>query len=78
DDIYVSIGMLDYDTHKNGAEHTDEKNAFFTEIDSLTEKLEAMKLEHASLKNYKICPGCGAKIDRDTAYCPKCGLKQEE
>lgn len=76
EDIYTDIGKLRYDEIKNSTDNSEKILADASEIDTITERLEAMKVEYASLRNYKLCPGCGAKIDRDVMFCPKCGKPQ--
>ncbi len=45
------------------------------ELDTLFDELEATKSLIAKTKNKIICPVCKAELDKDSAFCNKCGEK---
>ena len=58
------------------AEITDEKAAeLVTAINAKTEKIEALRREINNIKNKRVCPKCGASIDKNSVYCNFCGEK---
>jgi ribosomal protein L40E len=77
DDILIKIGTYVYDEYTDGALNNSEPiKAACVELKELYDQLNVLKEDLASKKNYKICEGCGAKIDRDMQYCHKCGKQQ--
>ncbi len=43
-----------------------------------TAQIEEMKKEVFKSKNKKICPECGAALDKNSLYCSVCGVKISE
>jgi len=77
DDLYLKIGQYYYDQIIDSSiDNSIPIQAACDEISQLQNELKALNDELASLKNYKICVECGTKIDREMAYCYKCGKQQ--
>jgi hypothetical protein len=73
----LKIGKYCYDEHADSTlNNSDAIQAACGEIDKLTKELKELHTGLAVLKKYKICPECGAKIDRVMSYCYKCGHQQ--
>lgn len=75
--LYQSLGRLKY-AESLGEES--EEGAYETIVAQISETLaeiKKMETEMASLRSWRLCVGCGAKIGSDMAFCPKCGTKQQ-
>ena len=73
-DVYRTIGESFYNAAKSGAE----QGAYTVQIqkvDELTAQIASLKEELRKVKGVTNCPICGAEIDKDAAFCPKCGAK---
>ena len=71
--IYSEVGKAVVEEYKMGndkgfAEKCEEVKAIEAQIAELQQKV-------LELKNASKCPGCGAEITTDVAFCPKCGTK---
>lgn len=69
---FAAIGKKLYESKKAG-EETPDFDAEMEEIDLLDAEIEAKKDAIAVLKNASRCPNCGADVDEDDPFCPKCG-----
>lgn len=47
-------------------------------ITALQQNIDAIHKKIAELKNIKLCSTCGAELELNTVFCPKCGSKQAE
>ena len=74
---YAAIGKKIYESYKNNEEIAEGLKENCGRIKSYEENIEAMSQKILELKNVKICTGCGAELEADMAFCPKCGAKQE-
>ena len=78
-DLYEEIGKKIYENHngeiKGNEEFLKEK---CTAIDELSTEIENARKEILVLNNKKICENCSSEIENNAAFCPKCGVKQEE
>lgn len=50
----------------------------FSIVDSAYEEIGKLKKEIMTLKGVKQCPGCGAEVASNAAYCPDCGTQMPE
>ena len=79
---YEQIGRLHYSELHNdtqSAEPVDnsaEIAELCSKVDETLAEIRAAENELAVLKNVKTCSQCGVKIDREMAFCPRCGAKQ--
>ena len=48
------------------------------EITKLTEEIEKLEAELASYSKTRKCAACGAKMDTEYKFCPKCGQEQPQ
>lgn len=76
DDALQNIGQLRYDEYKLGVDNNELIAAACAEVDGLAAQLEKMNIEMADIKNCRLCDACGAKVEKDMIFCPKCGTKQ--
>ncbi|MGI6069939.1 MAG: zinc ribbon domain-containing protein [Blautia sp.] len=67
------LGNLVYKRYVDGETMDEELSAVCEEITQHQTVIAKYREEIARLKGRKICGGCGESIDRDSAFCPKCG-----
>ena len=72
DKNYGSIGKKVYNSIKEGNEMPDFA-ASIEEIDLLKADIEEKKDLISAIKNAIRCPSCGADVNEDDPFCPKCG-----
>lgn len=79
-DIYEEIGKIVYEKHVKKEEIDIEKDLIeqCTNIDVMSDEIEALLKECLELKDKKQCSKCFAEIEKDAKFCPHCGMKQEE
>lgn len=79
-DIYEEIGKIVYEKHVNKEEIDIEKDLIeqCTNIDVMSDEIEALLKECLELKDKKQCSKCFTEIEKDAKFCPHCGMKQEE
>jgi predicted RNA-binding Zn-ribbon protein involved in translation (DUF1610 family) len=74
---YSEIGKLLYESYVSGKTVGEEFKPHCEEIEKYFENVSAMKQKIQELKKIKNCPVCGAELEADVLFCPKCGTKQE-
>jgi rRNA maturation endonuclease Nob1 len=75
--VYSDIGKMAYAAFLKGELTNDAYMVNFEKIKSYEENIYKMKQKILELKSTKICAGCGEELDLSTAFCSKCGTKQE-
>jgi hypothetical protein len=74
---YEEIGRLYYKEFE-GKEVAAEYQDLFDTIVDATAAVNDFKSKIEELRNTKTCPECGAEMDREAAFCAKCGAKMPE
>lgn len=79
-DIYEEIGKIVYEKHVKKEEIDIEKDLIeqCTNIDVMSDEIEALLKECLELKDKKQCTKCFTEIEKDAKFCPHCGMKQVE
>ena len=79
-DIYEEIGKIVYEKHIKKEQIDIEKDLIeqCTNIDVMSDEIEALLKECLELKDRKQCPKCFTEIEKDAKFCPKRGMRQEE
>lgn len=78
---YAAMGKAFYEAHKEeGCEDFAES---FAEIGESLAKITELEDAILELEGNRVCPECGAKVDKDALFCKKCGApmpvaKEEE
>lgn len=72
-DRYTRMGKLCYDTILNSREHATEIKILADEIVAKTQDLEKVNADIRKAKNMIVCTQCGAQIEANSVFCPKCG-----
>jgi Zn finger protein HypA/HybF involved in hydrogenase expression len=75
--IYTEIGKAVYDKYAKEEEVDEAFRGQYEKIVSIEKAIEEMKQKILEMKNTKLCPNCSAELERDIAFCPKCGAKQD-
>lgn len=70
---FNDLGILVYEKFVGGEDLEAELAEICEEITKRKTVIAGYKEEIARLKGRKICGGCGESIDRNAAFCPKCG-----
>ncbi|HOJ10140.1 MAG TPA: zinc ribbon domain-containing protein [Clostridiales bacterium] len=75
--LYSKIGENTYAKFRSASEIDPDFIADCEEIESHEEAIKNIRAKIMEIKNVKACMGCGAELDRNAMFCPKCGAKQE-
>ncbi len=71
--LYYEIGAAVYEQYKLGNDlGLGDKCMQIAEYEAKVEEFQAKILE---IKNAAKCPGCGAEVSAETAFCANCGTK---
>lgn len=70
---YEGLGRLVYDAQKSDEDVSEMIQDCIDSIDELQEAADAIREQIYSYKNVHRCVACGAIVDKDSAFCPKCG-----
>lgn len=76
-DLYEEIGKKVYEKHTRNENISikEELEEECSKIDALSNEIEEARKEIMQLNNKKQCPKCYAEIEKDAAFCSKCGEK---
>lgn len=79
-DLYKEIGRKVYEKHvrEENIDIRTELEEECTKIDVLSAEIETCLKTILELKDKKQCLKCYTEIEKDAAYCPKCGEKQND
>ena len=72
-DNFECLGRMVYDNNKSGNENAEAIDACIENIDKLEEAAEAIREQIFSYKNLERCVACGEVIEKNAAFCSKCG-----
>ncbi len=77
-DLYKEIGKKVYEKHvrEEDIEIKTELEEECTKIDVLSAEIETCLKSILELKDKKKCISCSSEIEKEDAFCPKCGKKQ--
>ena len=73
----LEIGKAIYEQYKSGQAIDEELSIKCDEIGEAEVKAEELKQKILEIKNLRKCAGCGAEIEADCVFCPKCGVRGE-
>jgi len=69
--IYVEIGKLVYQNREDW--QSMDVNSQLERLDAIGEEIARLQKEILWVKGIRKCENCGAEIDRNVSFCPKCG-----
>ncbi len=69
------LGEIYYNKLKNGGAEDEGAAELVASIDAKNEKIRKLKDEINNIRNKRVCPKCGAAIDKCSNYCNACGAK---
>ena len=80
ENLYNEIGEAVYRRHisVNKENFDEEINNACEEIDKISKQIEQQNNELLNLKDRKLCQNCHEKIEKESKYCPNCGMEQNE
>ncbi len=73
DKVYKEIGKLVYRAHRDGEENAELIEEKMSEIDAKLSEVEELRGKIDELSDVKTCASCGAKNNKNAAFCSKCG-----
>jgi len=75
--IYTELGKAAFEEFEKGTLTNENLISFYNQAADCKKTINELKEKINELKKIKYCVNCGAKIDISTAFCPKCGAKNE-
>ncbi len=72
---YITLGKAYYDRHEGGLE--EEFADEFHTIQTGLVKIASLEDEIAELEGTRVCAECGAKVEKDAAFCSRCGAPMD-
>ena len=69
--LYKEIGQLIYENREDWK--AADVSAQIEQIDSAVVSIEELQNDILRIKGVRQCESCGAEIDKNMAFCPKCG-----
>ncbi len=73
--ILQGLGKTLYAEYQNGTEFDSDIMEKCQNIDDIKNEIDEIKKKIAQTKNGDICYECGEIIEKDAAFCKKCGNK---
>lgn len=73
---FADLGEKFY--QEKGKEVPEEYKAYFERIEQIKKVIADAQQELRNLNGIRICPRCGADVERDCVFCTNCGNKMEE
>lgn len=73
-EILLQVGKKVYEKYSTTGEVSDDYKGFMEQIQAHENTILELKQKVLDLKNVKLC-ACGAEVDSNSAFCPKCGSK---
>lgn len=72
---FTALGRICFDLYKNDEGATDEVKALVSAIAEKNKKIEELNTVIVASKNKRLCPNCGASVDKNAVFCSSCGEK---
>ncbi|MDR1062212.1 MAG: zinc-ribbon domain-containing protein [Clostridiales bacterium] len=74
--LQSQIGQKFWQIYKDGGEVPDFILSDLEAIKLISENIEALEKNLSENRLFKVCLACGAKLELESVYCPKCGERQ--
>lgn len=75
-DAYTLIGKLYFE--EQGIAPDEKYREPFERIQEALDRIAALEDEIHEREGVRVCPSCGAKVEKDCAYCKHCGSKMPD
>ena len=75
--LYVQMGKKIYEGFSTNGTASEELLESCNAIKTHEDNIAALKEKILEIKNVRACSGCGAELEKQTVFCPKCGARQE-
>ena len=72
---FEALGRFYYSELKGTEIENEEAARLVAAIDEKNAKIDELRKEINNIKNKRVCPKCGASIDKCSVYCNFCGEK---
>lgn len=72
------IGREVYTRYSSGQAFDEIISGWCAEIEDVEAEIKTLNDKITELKGMKDCPGCGAKLEADSRFCPHCGATVAE
>lgn len=69
--IYTEIGKMVFENRENWKDI--DVSGQLEQLDSIQTQITWLQEEVLRVKGVRRCENCGSEIDKDVAFCPKCG-----
>lgn len=77
-DIYEDIGKAVYERHLEGNAIDDKYIQDCIEIDTIANEIENARLKILELNDLRQCQNCYSEINKEFKFCPSCGTKLDK
>lgn len=80
EELYKEIGAATYRIHisRKNDNAQEEIDMACNDIDRISCEIEQENEELLKIRGKKECKNCHEEIERDSRYCPRCGVEQDE
>jgi len=75
--LYQNLGKIKFSEMAGEQIDAAAYDTVYEKIGDVLLTIDQLENELASLRRYRLCVACGARIANDVVYCPKCGTKQD-
>ena len=75
---FQQLGNIVYEARKTGSDCSGLIEEWVAKIDGLKEELLEIEERIGGIKQMKKCANCGASVNAEVVYCPRCGSKIQE
>lgn len=72
---YKKLGKIYYESLKDNENLPDDIAAAVEDINEKKMLIKKTEAQIAEIKNKRICPSCGASVEKEAAFCSVCGEK---
>lgn len=72
---FAALGKIYFDSIKDSADLDKKAAELVSAVKEKTEQIDKLHDEISAYKNKRVCPACGAFVDKNSVYCSLCGAK---
>lgn len=72
---FTALGKVYFEMIKDDENAPDNIKETVENIKAKSAEIERLTAEIQNAKNKRVCPACGAYIDKNSVYCNFCGIK---